>query len=110
GVARADSGQRETGCRGGRAVSAGRGVQAAEFAIQLPGHGAGRVEAAAGGCGRDGAAGDHGGDGDLADRADAALYRLLPGGGAEYAELQSAARTGTCADAGPDEAGDFGDD
>ena len=32
-------------------------------------------------------AGDHGGNGDLADRAHAAVHRLLPGGRAEHAEL-----------------------
>ncbi len=59
--------EREAGCGSRWKVSAGRGVQAAELAVQLSGDGAGWAEAAARGRGRDGSAGDHGGDGDLAD-------------------------------------------
>jgi 3-deoxy-7-phosphoheptulonate synthase len=43
----ADSDQRETGEGCWRAVSAWWRVQAAQFAVQLPGHGSGRAEAAA---------------------------------------------------------------
>src|SRR5580704_4936990 len=53
---------------------------------------------------------DHRGHGDLTDRADAAVYRLLPGGCAEYAELQPVARAWTRAQAGADEARHRGDD
>jgi 3-deoxy-7-phosphoheptulonate synthase len=74
------------------AVSARRRLQAAQLALRvsrawvIPGLELMREAAEATGCSRSR------GHGDCADRAHAALHRLLPGGRAQHAELQSAAR------------------
>ena len=86
--------------KAGARVLARRRLQAAIVAVFLSGNGRGRAEAAARGRRPFQPAGDQRGHGNLADRADAALHRHLPGGRAQHAELQSAARTGQGQEAG----------
>ena len=92
--------RRRAGQQGRCESPAGRRFQTTQFALHLSGTRTGRAEAAARSRRPLWADGDQRGHGDFADRTDAAVHRHLPGGRAQHAELQPAARAGQGAQAG----------